>query len=117
MRTPFLALALSLSVSLAAASPAAAASFSCAKAETPDEKAVCDTRSLNDLDVEMAVRFDILKDLLPMGNRTKMQDDQEAWLKDRRACGAEIACLTASYEGRLKVLRGVLSEFAKQGGQ
>ena len=115
MRVPFLAL--SVALSLAAASPAAAASFSCAKAETPDEKAVCDTRALNDLDVEMAVRFDILKDLLPMGNRTKMQDDQEAWLKDRRACGTDVACLTAAYEGRLKVLRAVLSEFAKQGGQ
>ena len=113
MRTPFLALALSVVLSL----PAAAASFPCAKAETPDEKTVCDTRALNDLDVEMAVRFDILKDLLPMGNRTKMQDDQEAWLKDRRACGTDVACLTAAYEGRLMVLRGVLSEFAKQGGQ
>ena len=117
MRVPFLALALSLALSLAAASPAAAASFPCAKAETPDEKTICDTRSLNDLDVEMAVRFDILKDLLPMGNRTKMQEDQEAWLKDRRACGTDVACLTAAYEGRLKILRAVLSEFAKQGGQ
>ena len=115
MRVPFLAL--SLALSLAAASPAAAASFPCAKAETPDEKTVCDTRSLNDLDVEMAVRFDILKDLLPMGNRTKMQEDQESWLKDRRACGTDVACLTAAYEGRLKILRSVLSEFAKQGGQ
>ena len=62
MRAPILALALALS--LAAAGPAAAASFPCAKAETPDERAVCDTRALNDLDVEMGVRFDILKDLL-----------------------------------------------------
>ncbi|CAO4163165.1 lysozyme inhibitor LprI family protein [Methylorubrum populi] len=113
MRLPCLILALGF----LAASPATAASFSCAKAETPDEKTICDTRALNDLDVEMAVRFDILKDLLPMGNRTKMQEDQEAWLKDRRACGTDVACLTAAYEGRLKILRGVLSEFAKQGGR
>ncbi|WP_232629569.1 lysozyme inhibitor LprI family protein [Methylobacterium sp. Leaf118] len=112
MRLPLLALALSL----AAASPAAAASFPCAKAETPDEKTICDTRSLNDLDVEMGVRFEILKELLPMGNRTKMQDDQETWLQERRACGTDVACLGAAYEGRLKILRGVLSEFAKQGG-
>ncbi len=112
MRAPILALMLSL-----VAAPAFAASFPCAKAETPDERAVCDTRALNDLDVEMGVRFDILKELLPMGNRTKMQEDQEAWLTDRRACGADVACLTAAYEKRLKLLRGVLSEFAKQGGQ
>jgi len=112
MRAPILALMLSL-----AAGPACAASFPCAKAETPDERAVCDTRTLNDLDVEMGVRFDILKDLLPMGNRTKMQEDQEAWLTDRRACGADVACLTATYESRLKIFRSLLSEFAKQGGQ
>ena len=112
MRAPILAFVLGL----AAISPARAASFPCAKAETPDERAICDTRALNDLDVEMAVRFDILKDLLPMGNRTKMQEDQETWLAQRRACGAEVACLTDAYERRLKVLRGVLSEFAKQGG-
>ena len=100
---------------LLAAGPAFAASFPCDKAEAPDEKAICDTRALNDLDVEMAVRFEILKDLLAMGSRAQLQDEQEAWLKERRACGADVACLRQAYEARVKVLRGVLSEFAKQG--
>lgn len=104
-----------LALALLAAGPASAASFPCEKARDADEKAVCATLALNDLDVEMAVRFDILKDLLPMGNRTKMQEDQEDWLKERGACGADVACLTRAYETRLKTLRGVLAEFAKQG--
>ncbi|WP_336488671.1 lysozyme inhibitor LprI family protein [Methylobacterium nigriterrae] len=99
------------------AGPARAASFPCEKAEAPDEQAVCANRSLNDLDVEMAVRFEILKDLLPMGGRGKLRDDQEAWLAERRACGADAACLCQAYEARLKVLRAVFSEFAKQGPQ
>lgn len=94
---------------------AKAASFPCEKAEAADEKAVCEHRPLNDLDVEMAVRFEILKDMLAMGNRTTLQEDQEAWLKERQTCGADIACLRGAYETRLKVLRGVLAEFAKQG--
>jgi uncharacterized protein len=102
---------------LALAPPARGASFPCDAAAAPDETAVCATRALNDLDVEMATRFDILKDVLPMGGRSKLRDDQEDWLRERRACAADLACLRAAYEARLKVLRGVLSEFAKQGPQ
>jgi uncharacterized protein len=94
-----------------------AASFPCDKAEAPDEKAVCAHLLLNDRDVEMATRFEILKAVLPMGGQGKLRDDQEAWLQERRTCGADVACLTAAYDGRLKVLGGVLSEFAKQGPQ
>ena len=109
---PSLALAL-----LALGPPARAASFPCEKAAAPDEAAICAHLPLNDMDVEMATRFEILKDVLPMGGREKLRDDQEDWLKDRRACGADAACLRGAYATRLKVLRGVLSEFAKQGPQ
>ena len=114
-RLPKLIPALSLLALLATGAPASAASFPCDRAETPDETAICATLPLNDRDVEMATRFEILKEVLPMGGRAKLQDDQETWLKERRACGAEVACLRDLYEARLKVLRGLLSEFAKQG--
>ena len=96
---------------------AQAASFPCDRAEAADEKAVCAHRPLNDRDVEMATRFEILKAVLPMGGQTKLRDDQEAWLTERRTCGGDVACLTGVYDARLKVLRAVLSEFAKQGPQ
>jgi len=108
---PLLGLAL---LSLAAA-PASAASFSCDKAETADEKAICAHLPLNDLDVEMATRFEILRAMLPMGGNAKLREDQETWLAERRACAGDVACLKQSYEGRLKTLRAVFSEFAKQG--
>ncbi|CAA2101148.1 hypothetical protein MBUL_01030 [Methylobacterium bullatum] len=100
---------------LVAASGAEAASFPCEKAETPDETAICGHLPLNDLDVEMAVRFEILRGLLPMGGNAKLRDDQEAWLQERRSCAADVTCLIKAYEARLKTLRGVFSEFAKQG--
>lgn len=109
-----LTLALSALTTLAPL-PARATSFPCDKAEAPDEKAICAHLPLNDRDVEMATRFEILKSVLPMGGQGKLRDDQEAWLKERQACGGDVACLKAAYETRLKVLRGVLSEFAKQG--
>ena len=97
------------------ATSAQAASFSCDKAEAPDEKAVCASLALNDRDVEMATRFEILRAMLPMGGNAKLREDQETWLAERRTCGADIACLTQVYDGRLKTLRAVFSEFAKQG--
>ena len=110
--TPALALLLAL-----AGGTADAASFPCDKAEAPDEKAICAHLPLNDRDVEMATRFEILKAVLPMGGQSKLKEDQETWLAERRTCGAEVECLRTTYDARLKVLRGVLSEFAKQGPQ
>lgn len=111
-------LSTALALALLGFSPSAhAASFPCDKAEAPDETAICAHLPLNDRDVEMATRFEILKAVLPMGGQTKLREDQEAWLKERRTCGADVACLTGIYDARLKVLRAVLSEFAKQGPQ
>jgi len=62
------------------APPARAASFPCDRAEAPDERAICAHLPLNDRDVEMATRFEILKSVLPMGGQAKLRDDQEAWL-------------------------------------
>lgn len=112
MRRTTLALLLTL-----AGGSAEAASFPCDKAEAPDEKAICAHLPLNDRDVEMATRFEILKAVLPMGGQSKLREDQEAWLIERRTCAADVDCLRATYDARLKVLRGVLSEFAKQGPQ
>lgn len=99
----------------AATAPAEAASFPCDKAEAPDETAICAHLPLNDRDVEMATRFEILRATLPMGGNAKLREDQEAWLKERRTCGSDVACLTQAYDDRLKTLRAVFSEFAKQG--
>lgn len=85
--------------------PVSAASFDCTKSDlVADEKAICEDRSLNDLDVKMATTFELLTGLMPMGNRDIVKDDQAAWLKKRSACGADAACLRSAYEERLKAL-------------
>ncbi|NEU10668.1 DUF1311 domain-containing protein [Methylobacterium sp. BTF04] len=111
IRTAFLAVVFASGL----AGTAEAASFPCDKAEAADEKAICSHLALNDLDVEMATRFEILRGMLPMGGNAKLRDDQEAWLKERRTCAADVVCLKQAYEGRLTTLRAVFSEFAKQG--
>lgn len=103
--TSVLAVALTVLPMIAPLSTAHAASFDCdAKELQPDEKTICDTRSLNDADVKMATTFQLISGLLAMGSRGTLQDEQTAWLKTRQACGADAACLKSSYETRLKQL-------------
>jgi uncharacterized protein len=100
-----IALTVALMPLLAPLSIARAASFDCdGKTLQPDEKVICDTRSLNDADVKMATTFELISGLLAMGSRGTLQDEQTAWLKNRQTCGADAACLKTSYETRLKQL-------------
>lgn len=85
--------------------PASAASFDCERTDlAADEKAICDTRALNDADVKMVTTFDILTSLLAMGTRDALREEQSAWLKRRQACGGDVACLTTAYAERMKQL-------------
>jgi uncharacterized protein len=97
---------LSLALPLICAVTAAqAASFNCDAAELKaDEKVICDTRALNDMDVKMATTFKLLSGLLAMGSRGNLQDEQTEWLKQRQECGADAGCIKAAYENRLKML-------------
>ena len=97
MRLLLTALALTFAVPVVAS----AASFDCAKARSPDEKAICANTALNDKDVRMSVLYDINKRTLAMGGRGALMDSQQEWLRDRRKCGANRACLNRSYDRRL----------------
>ena len=103
---PKLPIAVLMATTLSLAAPEAfGASFDCEKPElAPDEKAICDNRALNDADVKMVTTFDLLSGLLAMGARGTMQDEQSAWLKQRQACGGDVACIRAAYDGRLRQL-------------
>jgi len=104
------ALALSMT-----ASPTRAASFNCAKIRTPDEKAICADRRLNDMDVELAVRLEVARNLVAMGQRGALMDDQLAWVKARHACAADKACLVRRYHDRLDEVKGALERVYKKG--
>ena len=84
---------------------AGAASFDCAKAAAPDEIAICASRALDDADVEMATRYDMLLQLLAMGAAGDLRDSQRAFLKSRAACGSDEACLTKAYSDRIAALK------------
>ena len=93
---------------LLSASTTWAASFNCDKAAATDEKAICAHRALNDMDVKMALLFELDKRFVPMGGRDALIDQQKAWLKQRQACGARVACLTGVYQQRIDTLRDII---------
>jgi uncharacterized protein len=101
MKMLMTAVALTLAAGTAVPSSVRAASFDCDKARSPDEKAICANRALNDKDVRMAVLYDINRHTLAMGGRGALQDAQQQWLRDRRGCGAQRACLNRVYDRRL----------------
>jgi uncharacterized protein len=74
-----------------------AASFNCAKAELPDEKAICKSRVLSELDVRMAALYGArMKIPMLMGSRGAAQDEQHAFLAQRASCGVDGACIGAT---------------------
>lgn len=97
------------------AGSASAASFNCAKARTPDEKAICAERALNDKDVRMNELYGINKRTLAMGGRGALMDQQQEWLRGRKTCGANKACLNRSYDKRLSDLEKSMERIYQNG--
>lgn len=87
------------------ASPAAAASFDCSRARAADEVTVCRTASLSSLDSEMGgLWYAYSKVPMYMGARGARADEAQEFLTRRRACGANVACLTRLYRARINEL-------------
>ena len=95
---------------LACPAPSWAASFSCAKASTPTEKAICADAGLSKLDDRLSAAYregvKLLSGASPEENDalSAVKADQRAWLGERNACGADTACLRTAYERRVAVL-------------
>ncbi len=109
------ALILSAAFVAALAAPAAAQSFSCAQASKPDEKAICDSRELANLDVKNATLYEVARNLVAMGERGNLQDQETAFLKTRAACGANVSCIAAAYRANIASIQSVLDGIYKNG--
>ena len=70
-----------------------------------DVRAVFADRSLIRADAEMATLYDAITNLVAMGWRGDLEDQQRDFLKSRLACGADRSCLVALYRKRIAALR------------
>jgi uncharacterized protein len=106
-----LAGAVALVTAFAVTAPALAASFNCAKASTADEKAICSSAALSELDVKMATLFGVRMQIpMLMGARGAARDEQVAWLAQRGQCGASKSCLTQAYQQRINALNQIIAD-------
>jgi uncharacterized protein YecT (DUF1311 family) len=90
------------------ASAAVPGAINCAKAKSADEKTVCGSYELGQLDAQLATQYGLLKGFLAMGGRGALMDDQRAWLTQRAACKANAACLRHVYATRIETLQAGL---------
>ena len=104
-----------VSVAIFPAIPAQAASFDCTQAYAADARAICASRVLSELDVEMAVRFETLAGLVAMGMRGDMGDAQKDFLASRHRCGGDARCLATLYRGRIKILESQYDALKQRG--
>lgn len=92
-----------------------AASFNCQRAVSKTEHAVCEHRLLNDADVQMVTTYNIVRRLVPMGNRSMIQTEQVKWLNLRNQCQDSFECLKNIYQMRQQRLDLHLDRIYKQG--
>jgi uncharacterized protein len=102
----FLLSALAVAVMAASAPPSNAASFSCERATTPVEKAICETPEISDLD-EFLGRYYAAGRMSLKHAEGCLVSDQRSWVRTVRDACKDAACLKAAYLERLAVLHAV----------
>lgn len=98
--------------------PLQAASFDCSKAWSPDEVTICANPALSALDSEMGgLWYAYSRVPMLMGANGDRQDEEQAFIAGRRACGSNVGCLTSAYRSRNSKLRseidGAMAQLAK----
>src|SRR5262245_56419994 len=94
---------------LAAAFPpmyATAQSFNCSLATSADEVLICQDSGLSKLDERLAGRYFELRNSLADADRRDLERKQGEWLKIRRSCGRDRACVEQAYLSRIDQLAG-----------
>ena len=97
-------LILAAAVAGLSSSCAMAQSFDCSGRLAVDEQAICDSRALSRLDVELS---DVYEDVLakaPEHDRVRIRDEQRDWIGTRSACRERGSCLSRLYRDRISEL-------------
>jgi uncharacterized protein len=107
-----------LFVLLPGASPASAADYApldCSKARSPVEKTICGNYALGQAEARMATLYEWTTQLVAMGQRGNIQDDQRAFVRAREGCGPDLACLLGTYDRRIDQLQLVMGGIKSKG--
>lgn len=105
---------------LFASSAAPGASFDCAKAETPQEKAICASPRLSQLDDQLAAAYGRLLATAPSGARPMVRKNERDWLRSAGdGCPPNVGqealagCLASAWDKRVRLLETAISSFSQ----
>jgi len=109
---------ISLLISMVVAWPAIAADYApldCTKARSVTEKTICGNYVLGQAEARMATLYGWTTQLVAMGQRGSIQDDQRTFIREREQCKAEMACLLGMYDRRIDKLMLVMDAIKAKG--
>ena len=109
---------ISLLISMVVAWPAIAADYApldCTKARSVTEKTICGNYVLGQAEARMATLYEWTTQLVAMGHRGSIQDDQRTFIREREQCKAEMACLLGMYDRRIDKLMLVMDAIKAKG--
>jgi len=84
--------------------PLSAWAIDCTKASLADEKAICATPPLMQLDTVLNKSYAFARQ---QADKAQLKTEQLVWLKERQQCGDNTACLAEQYISRVKTLAHV----------
>ena len=93
---------------LSTAAAAAAPSFDCGTSKHPNERLICRSTELSELDNRMVVLYDDLITYLNRDDQEELKQSQRRWLKARLDCDDDFLCTKRAYTERIERLAIVL---------
>src|SRR5262249_26834705 len=84
-------------------------SFNCVTDTRPDERTVCASAALSQLDRQLSTLYFALRDGLDAGQQAVLRDGQRNWIRERQICGANAACISALYQRRISQLQQMMA--------
>ncbi len=115
MRRLFLIAGALVFAAMSQAKAAGYAPLDCGKASSQSDKTICANYELGQLEARAATLFEIATSLVAMGQRGDIQDAQRAFIGQREACRADVACIRNVYRKRIEQLETVMSGIASRG--
>lgn len=104
-RLPLLASTVLLGALSCLAAPAQ--SFNCRYAHYTDETAICQDQALGRLDNQLNSVFNDTMRRLPPQEQQRLGQSEDAWVRERRRCGADSRCIAQAYQNRMHQLEGM----------
>lgn len=87
--------------------------FDCKSARHTNEKLICQSAELLELDQTMTKLFNVTTALLDKNDRQELANSQRRWLKERSKCGNDFLCTRTAYvkrNDRLSLVLGRLND-------